>query len=177
MENNDSVQQKLSRVRPPRVHITYDVETGDGIKNKELPFVMGVLGDFSGHAQKASARLSDRRFIEITPDNFDAVLAKIGPQLVLTGVKNTLEPDKPAMAVKLSFSRFEDFDPENVARQVPALQQLLDARTNLADLRSSLQGNVDFDVLLAKYLNNDDERRKLAGELDRASGGQGGNNA
>ena len=81
----ESTQKKLERVRPPRVHISYDVETGGAIEMKELPFVMGVLGDFTGQPAKPLAKLKERKFVEVTPDNFDDVLASMKPHLHVHG--------------------------------------------------------------------------------------------
>jgi type VI secretion system protein ImpB len=114
-----STQHKLDRVRPPRVQITYDVEVGDAIEVKELPFVMGVLGDFTGQPTEPLARLKDRKFVEVTPDNFDAVLENMRPHLAFS-VENKLSEDPNAgnIAVDLHFKSLEDFSPDQVARQV-----------------------------------------------------------
>jgi len=124
------------------VHITYDVEIGDAIELKELPFVVGVLGDFTGQPEEPLPRVKDRKFVEVTPDNFDSVLAAMKPHLAYA-VENKLseDPDAGQLRVNLRFQALEDFEPENVARQVKPLKELLDLRTKLADLRGSLQGN------------------------------------
>src|SRR5437588_4145041 len=98
----ESVQQKLAKVRAPRVHITYDVEIGGAIEIKELPFVMGVLGDFTGQPLEPLPRLVERKFVEVTPDNFDEVLEKMSPHLAFT-VPNRLSdaPDAPQLKVNL----------------------------------------------------------------------------
>src|SRR5579862_3629797 len=133
-------QHKLDRVRPPRVHVTYDVEVGDAIEIKELPFVMGVLGDFTGQSVDPLPRLKDRKFVEVNPDNFDSVLEGMKPHLSFA-VENKLseDPDAANLKVDLHFQKLEDFEPQNVARQVKPLKELLDLRTKLADLRGSLQ--------------------------------------
>src|ERR1044071_5682463 len=137
-----SAQHKLDRVRPPRVQITYDVEVGGAIEVKELPFVVGVLGDFTGQPEQPLPRLKDRKFVEVNPDNFDSVLEGMKPHLSFS-VENKLsdEPDAPNLKIDLNFKSMDDFDPENVARQVKPLKELLDLRTRLSDLRGSLQGN------------------------------------
>src|SRR3954451_5751068 len=106
-------QQKLGRVRPPRVQITYDVEVGDAIEVKELPFVMGVLGDFTGQPTEPLPRVKDRKFVEITPDNFDTVLENMKPHLAFS-VENKLseDPDAPKLKVDLNFKSMDDFSPE-----------------------------------------------------------------
>src|SRR5579863_536739 len=128
-----STQHKLDRVRPPRVHVTYDVEVGDAIELKELPFVMGVLGDFTGQPTEPLPRLRDRKFVEVNPDNFDSVLEGMKPHLSFS-VENKLsdEPDAANLKVNLNFKSMDDFEPENVAQQVRPLKELLDLRTKLS---------------------------------------------
>lgn len=162
----ESTQQKLSRVRPPRVHITYDVQVGDAIENKELPFVMGVLGDFTGQPEQPLPKVKDRKFVEITPDNFDTVLANMNPHLSFA-VENKLseDPDAGQLKVDLHFKSMEDFEPEQVARQVKPLRELLELRTKLSDLRGSLQGNDKLDELLLESITNTEKLEKLRAEL------------
>jgi type VI secretion system protein ImpB len=167
----ESVQQKLSRVRPPRVHITYDVEVGDAIEMKELPFVMGVLGDFTGQPDQPLPRLGDRKFVEVTPDNFDEVLEKMSPHVAFS-VANKLSDSADAgnLKVNLNFRQLADFEPEQVARQVKPLKELLDLRTKLADLRGSLQGNDKLDEMLHDVVSNTEKRQQLGNELGLKQG-------
>jgi type VI secretion system protein ImpB len=172
----ESTQHKLDRVRSPRVHITYDVEVGDAIEIKELPFVMGVLGDLSGQPEQPLAALKDRKFVEITPDNFDSVLKGMAPHLSYS-VANKLSDDPNAGQVKvdLRFESLDDFSPENVAKQVKPLKELLDLRTRLSDLRGSLQGNDKLDELLYGAVSNTESRNRLQAELGsekKESGGE-----
>jgi len=173
----ESVQSKLSRVRPPRVHITYDVEVGGAIEVKELPFVMGVLGDFTGQPTEALPRLSERKFVEVTPDNFDDVLAKVRPHVAFS-VPNRLSDDPNAGQIKvdLNFHELADFDPEQVAKQVQPLKDLLELRTKLSDLRGSLQGNAKLDDMLHDIVNNTEKRQRLSKELG-LSGSKGDDHA
>jgi type VI secretion system protein ImpB len=166
-----STQHKLDRVRSPRVHITYDVEVGDAIEVKELPFVMGVLGDFTGQPSEPLPRLRERKFVEVNPDNFDTVLEGMKPHLAFS-VENKLseDPDAGQIKVDLSFKKLEDFEPEQVARQVKPLRELLELRTRLSDLRGSLQGNDKLDELLLETINNTDKMAKLAGEIKSEGG-------
>jgi type VI secretion system protein ImpB len=167
-----STQHKLDRVRPPRVQVTYDVEIGDAIELKELPFVLGVLGDFTGQAVDPLPRLRDRKFVEVTPDNFDNVLEGMKPHLSFA-VENKLaeDPNAPQLRVDLHFKSMDDFEPENVAKQVRPLRELLELRTRLSDLRGSLQGNDKLEELLLGAVGNQDKLAKLKKEM-----GDGGSN-
>jgi type VI secretion system protein ImpB len=162
----ESVNKKLERIRAPRVHIKYDVETGGAIEMKELPFVMGVLGDFTGMPAEPLAKLKERKFVEITPDNFDDVLKSMKPHLQFK-VENVLsdEPDAGKIGVDLKFESMDDFSPERVAQQVGPLNKLLELRQNLADLRGSLQGNDKLDEILQETLSDQDKLGKLRTEL------------
>jgi type VI secretion system protein ImpB len=166
-----STQKKLERVRPPRVNISYEVETGGAIEKKELPFLMGVLGDFTGHAAEPLPRLKDRKFVEVTPDNFDDVLASMKPRLQIT-VENKLAEDSDAgkLALELNFRSMDDFSPDAVARQVKPLRELLELRTQLADLRGSLQTNEALDDALQSTLGDADKMAKLRAELGLGEG-------
>lgn len=162
----ESTQKKLERVRPPRVQVSYDVEIGGAIELKELPFVMGVLADLSGQPKEALPRLKDRRFVEITPDNFDSVLDSMKPHLAFS-VENKLSEDPNAgqLKVDLNFKSMDDFEPEQVAKQVKPLKDLLDLRTKLSDLRGNLQTNEKLDEMLLDAVSNTDKLNKLKGEL------------
>lgn len=173
----ESTQTKLSRVRPPRVQITYDVQVGDAIELKEIPFVLGVLGDFSGNPAEELPKLKDRKFVEVTPDNFDDVLGSMKPRLAYS-VANKLadDPDAPKLKVDLSFKKLEDFEPEQVARQIKPLRELLDLRTRLADLRGSLQTNQTLDDLLQEVINSSEKMQRLRTEVQTAETGKEGGN-
>ena len=162
----ESVNSKLSRVRAPRVHISYDVETGGAIERKELPFVMGVLGDFTGQPAEPLARLKERKFAEVTPDNFDDVLASMKPHLAFS-VENKLSEDPEAgkLGVDLTFTSLDDFSPDEVAKQVKPLRELLELRTQLADLRGTLQTNERLDEVLQATLSDEGKMKQLSEEL------------
>jgi len=170
-----STQHKLDRVRPPRVHVTYDVEIGDAIELKELPFVMGVLGDFTGMPSEPLPRLRDRKFVEVNPDNFDSVLEGMKPHLAFS-VENKLSEDSnaPMLKVDLHFKSMDDFAPENVAQQVRPLKELMDLRTKLSDLRGSLQGNDKLEELLLNAVGDKSKLDKLKQEMDGPQGGSNG---
>jgi type VI secretion system protein ImpB len=171
MARSNSTQHKLDRVRPPRVHITYDVEVGNAIEMKELPFVMGVLGDFSGQPSQPLPRLRDRKFVEVNPDNFDQVLEGMKPHLAFS-VENKMseEPDAPQLKVDLHFKSMDDFSPENVVRQVKPLRDLMDLRTKLSDLRGTLQGNDKLEEMLMDAVNDPGKRDRLKNELAKEAG-------
>jgi type VI secretion system protein ImpB len=171
---SESVQKKLERVRPPRVNISYEVETGGAIELKELPFVMGVLGDFTGQPVEPLAKLKDRKFVDVNPDNFDDVLASMKPHLAFT-VENKLSEDPEAgrLAVDLNFETLDDFAPDQVARQVKPLRDMLELRTKLADLRGSLQGNDKLEEILQATLGDEEKMKRLKTEV----GTEGGSNA
>ncbi|MDX6460260.1 MAG: type secretion system protein ImpB [Acidobacteriaceae bacterium] len=170
-----SAQHKLDRVRPPRVQITYDVEVGGAIEIKELPFVVGVLGDFTGNPEQPLPKLKDRKFTEVNPDNFDTVLEGMKPHLSFA-VENKLsdDPDAAKLKVDLKFRKFEDFEPGNVAKQVKPLKEMLDLRSRLANLRSSLQGNDKLEELLLEAVGNTEKLEKLKGEIGAKEGGSNG---
>ncbi len=167
----EGTQKKLERVRPPRVNISYDVETGGAIETKQLPFLMGVLSDLSGTPAEALPRLKDRKFVEITPDNFDTVLKNMKPR-VNFAVENKLQEGGGKIAVDMTFESLDDFSPDAVARNVAPLKELLDLRTKLADLRGSLQGNDKLEEILQNTLNDAAAMKRLETEL----GSQGGGN-
>jgi len=162
----ESTQHKLDRVRSPRVHITYDVEVGGAIEIKELPFVIGVLGDFTGQPEQPLPKLKERKFVEINPDNFDSVLEAMRPHLSFN-VENQLSEDAnaPQLKVDLRFKSMDDFGPENVARQIKPLRELLDLRMRLSDLRGSLQGNDKLDELLLEAVGNTEKLNRLKTEI------------
>ncbi len=153
------------------MQITYDVEVGDAIEIKELPFVVGVLGDFTGQPEAPLPKLKDRKFVEIGPDNFDSVLDGMKPHLAYA-VENKLsdDPDAANLKVDLRFKSMEDFEPANVAKQIKPLKELLDLRTRLSDLRGKLQGNDELDELLLDAVNSSDKMSKLKGEIGDKGG-------
>jgi type VI secretion system protein ImpB len=166
-----STQHKLDRVRVPRVQITYDVEVGGAIEMKELPFVMGVMGDFTGQPVEPLARVKDRKFVEVTPDNFDAVLESMKPHLAYS-VENKLseDPEAPKLKVDLNFKSLDDFSPENVARQVGPLRELLELRDRLTDLRGTMQGNDKLEEVLREAVSDKDKLAKLRAEMGMKEG-------
>ena len=160
----ESIHEKLKRVRKPRVHITYDVETEGAEVVRELPFVMGILGDFSGDPTQPLRPLSERKFIQIDRDNFNDVMARMTPGLNIR-VDNKLAGDGSEMAVALKFNSIEDFEPARVAEQVPALKALLETRDKLRDLMSKVDRSEALENLLEQVLKNESELKSLSSQL------------
>lgn len=160
----DSLQHKLDRVRRPRVQVTYDVETGGAQAKKELPMVVGVMADLSGQPSEPNESLKQRKFIPIDRDNFGDVLAKSGARIA-TRVPNKLTDEDSQMSVECSFKSMEDFEPENVAKQIPALRELLEMRTQLSNLLGKLEGNDKLESLLSEVLSNSEAAQSLASEI------------
>lgn len=161
----ESTQHKLDRVRPPRVHITYDVEVGDAIEMKELPFVMGVISDLSGKPDAPLPRLRDRKFVDIDRDNFDDVMKGMKPRLAFQ-VENKLKDDDTKMGVELHFNSIEDFEPEQVARQVEPLRKLMDIRRELSGLLAKADGNDKLGEKLREIIGNTELLEKIAKETN-----------
>jgi type VI secretion system protein ImpB len=162
---SESKQHVLSRVRPPRVHITYDVETLGSIQKKELPFIVGILADLSGKPETPLPKLKERKFVEIDRDNFDDVLEAIGPRVAFR-VANKLQPNSDQkLNVALKFRKMEDFSPDQIVNQIAPLKKLFDARRRLNDLLAKLDGNDDLDGILSEVLANTGEQTKLRAEL------------
>ena len=164
MPKKESIQQKLKRVRPPRVQITYDVEIGGAMELKELPFVVGVLGDFSGQPAQQLPRVKDRKLIEIDRDNFDQVLSGMAPRLAMR-VDNKLTNDGSKMNVEMKFNSLQDFEPDNVVQQVEPLRKLVDARQKLRDLLSKTDGNDKLEEMLQNVMQNANAQKQLAKSL------------
>ncbi|MDH5822322.1 type VI secretion system contractile sheath small subunit [Luteimonas sp. RD2P54] len=163
MSKKDSVQKRLQKVRPPRVQLTYDVEKGDAIEQKEVPFVVGVLGDFSGNPEQPLPKIKDRKFVNVDLDNFDEVMEAMTPRAVYR-VPNRISDEGGEFAVELKFKSIDDFRPEAVVDQVEPLRRLLESRSKLADLRNKLAGNEKLEDLLTDVLNNTEQLKRLGSE-------------
>lgn len=161
---SDSIHDKLKRVRKPRVHITYDLETNGATVEKEIPFVMGVMGDYSGDNSEGKKSLKERKFSQIDRDNFNDVLAKVNPQLKLK-VDNLLEDDGSQMSVNLDFKNLEDFEPHKIVEQVEPLRKLLETRNKLRDLLTKADRSEDLESLLEDILSNTNSLSSLSSEL------------
>ena len=168
----ESMQHKLDRVRKPRVHITYDVETEGGMETRELPFVVGVLGDFSGNPTEPLKPLVERKFIQIDRDNFSDIMTRMTPGVNLR-VENKLQGDGSEMAVQLKFNSMDDFEPANVVKQVEPLRKLLETRNKLRDLMTKIDVSPELEKLLVDVMENTDNLDKLSKELGKTGpGGQ-----
>ena len=169
----ESYHGKLSRVRKPRVHITYDVETEGAMVVKDLPFIVGVMGDFSGNPTKKLEPFKKRGFIQIDRDNFNDVMKRMTPGVNMR-VENTMAGDGTEMPVQLAFNSLEDFEPTNVAQQVEPLKKLLETRNNLRDLIAKIDRSDKLEEVLEQLLKNKDDLDKLAGELGVEGAGEEG---
>lgn len=161
---SDSIHDKLKRVRKPRVHISYDVEKNGAVEKKELPFVMGVMGDYSGDNAEDKKSLKDRKFSQIDRDNFNEVMGNIAPQVNMK-VENTLEDDGSEMSVELKFKNMDDFEPQNIVENVDPLKKLMDTRNKLRDLLTKADRSEDLENILEEVLSSTDALASLQGEL------------
>jgi type VI secretion system protein ImpB len=159
----ESLQKKVGRVRPPRVQITYDVQVGDAIEKRDLPFVVGVMADLSGMPEKPLPPIAKRKFIAIDRDNVNDVMKKIGPRLAFK-VPNRLSEDDTKLNVELRFESMDDFQPARVAQQITPLRKLLELRNSLANLRSTLIGNEKLDNLLQEMIQSEELLRRAGSE-------------
>jgi len=162
--SSESYQKKLDRVRRPRVQITYDVETGGALQKRELPYVVGVMADLSGQPKDPLRPMKERKFVPIDRDNFNQVLEKSAPRVAMR-VDNKLTDDNSKLAVELNFKNMDDFDPAAIAKQVPALKELLEMRNRLTQLMSKMEGNDKLETLLGDVLQNTEKAMALAKEI------------
>lgn len=165
----ESTQHKLDRIRPPRVHITYDVESGGSTEKKELPLVVGVLANLSGQREEPLPKLKRRGFVEIDKDNFNDVMASVAPRLSLE-IESRLSPGERVRA-ELRFGCLDDFLPARVAAQVPALKRLLEARSRLSDLLAKLDGNDDLEGMLQQVASNTETLNRIRAEGEAGPAG------
>ena len=169
MPKKESLQHRIDRVRPPRIQITYDVEVGGAIELKELPFVVGVMGDFVGKPEEMLPALKNRKFVEIDRDNFNQVMAGMKPRLAYN-VENKLQNDGSKMGIELKFNDIEDFEPDKVVQQVEPLRKLVEARNKLSDLRSKMDGNEKLEIMLNDIISNTDKQKQLSDSLGLEGG-------
>jgi type VI secretion system protein ImpB len=160
----NTIYDKLGTQRRPRVHIKYEVETGGAMVERELPFVVGVMGDFSGNPTQPLRPLKERKFVQIDKENFNEVMERIAPELNIK-VKNTLAGDDSTIPVQLKFRSMEDFEPGRIAEQVPALKKLLDTRNHLRDLMTKVDRSADLENILERVLQNESELKTLSSQL------------
>jgi type VI secretion system protein ImpB len=161
---SDSIHDKLKRVRKPRVHITYDLETNGTVVEKEIPFVMGVMGDYSGDNTDSKKPLKERKFSQIDRDNFNEIMSKVNPQLRMK-VENLLEGDGSEMSVNLDFKNMEDFEPHRIVEQLEPLKKLMDTRNKLRDLLTKADRSEELESILEDVLSNTNALSSLSSEL------------
>ncbi|MBV9928137.1 MAG: type VI secretion system contractile sheath small subunit [Acidobacteria bacterium] len=172
---NPSTQDKVGRVRPPHVQIKYEVFLDGAIVMKELPFVIGVLGDYSGkpHPDEPRKPVKDRTFVDIDRDNFDDVLKRIGPRLAFR-VDNKIQKDDTEMSVEVRFEKMKDFEPDELVQKIPELKKLIDKRKNLSDLLAKMDGNDKLEGLLTEIIRNDESQKELGDALGIGAGSADG---
>jgi type VI secretion system protein ImpB len=161
MAKRESVQKRLQRVRPPRVQLTYDVEVGDAKELKELPFVVGVMGDFAGSSEVEQAKLKDKKFVNVDLENIDEVIAAMAPRAVFRA-PNHLTEKGGEFGVDLTFKCMEDFRPEAVVQQIDPLRELVAARGRLTDLRNKISTSERLEDLLDDVLRNTEQVQQLS---------------
>lgn len=161
---SDSIHDKLKRVRKPRVHITYDVETNGAVAEKEIPFVMGVMGDYSGDNTETKKALKDRKFSQIDRDNFNDVMNNISPKVSMK-VENTIEGDGSEFSVDMDFKNMEDFEPHKIVDKVEPLKKLMETRNKLRDLLTKADRSEELEQILEDVLSNTEALASLSGEL------------
>lgn len=166
----DSIQHVLDRVRKPRVHITYDVEIGDAVEMKELPFVMGIMADLAGNRTSELPKLKDRKFVELDPDTFGEIMASIAPRIafeVPSRMPGAAETDTVSLA--LNFKTMDDFGPLEIAKQMNGLVGYCDARVKLSDLLAKLDGNDVLHAILKDVMTSPDKLAQMKTDLAAAA--------
>lgn len=166
---SESTQKKLLRIRPPRVKITYDVETGGAIEKKELPLIVGIMADLAGKSEK-QVPIKGRKFVEIDRDNFDKVMSSLEPRLAFP-IDDKLKGNGDKINTELRFKSLEDFKPGKLVDQIKPLQQLKEARARLNDLLAKLDGNDDLDAQLKAIVASTETQNQI-----KAAIGDGGKN-
>lgn len=164
----ESIQDKLSRVRKPRVQITYEVETEGATVEQELPFVVGVLGAYSGDNSNNIQPLRDRKFVEIDADNFDQVMQHFAPTIAFQ-VPDTIKADGSSLSVDLKFNSIDDFEPTNLIKQIPSLDALLETRNQLRDLMTKIDRSEELENIITEILSNPDNIKAVLAEINNPS--------
>ena len=161
----ESKQHWLDRNRPPRVQITYDVETGNAIEKKEIPFVVGVLSDLGQNPANPLPKIKDRKFVEIDRDNFNDVLASTKPEITVK-VDDVIK-GAGKISIPLTFTHLDDFRPERLVERIPELRKLLRARERLNDLLAKLEGNDELSAALREVMESSDALQKITAEVSK----------
>ncbi len=165
----ESIHDKLSRVRKPHVHVTMGKPSGE-LAATELPFVLGILGDFSGDSEQPRKAFEDRRFVEVDRDRFGEFMSSVKPAAEVR-VRNVLArttDTETDLKVKLSFSSMDDFEPAGIVNQVPALKKLLEARNLLRQLGNVMDRSRGGEHILEEILQSPDKLQRLREEVGRA---------
>lgn len=161
----ESTQHILERVRPARVRITYDVEIGNAIVKKELPFVFGVMADLSGMVTDPLPPVRERKFVEVDRDNFSDFMASINPRLAIQ-VANKIDDDGEFVAAEMFFKSIDDFNPLSIVQKIPKVSKIFDIRTKLNDMSVKLEGNDVLQKLLMEVVNDETKKAQLKGQIE-----------
>ncbi|NBJ36716.1 type VI secretion system contractile sheath small subunit [Serratia fonticola] len=161
MAKDASSQKFIGRNNAPRVQIEYDVEIYGSNQKVELPFVTGVMADLSGHRDKPLSAVEERKFLTFDQDNFDARMRAIKPRLKFY-VDNTLSDDEELLDIELEFESMDDFSPGAIARRIPQMEKLLEARTHLAELITYMDGKASAEEVVQRLLEQPDFLQRLA---------------
>ena len=170
IKKSESTQQKLKRVRKPRVHITYDVETEGTEVKRELPFVVGVMGDFSGDPTSPLKPLKERSFVQVDRDNFNDVMKSMNVGLNLK-VDNTIQDDGSELAIDLKFQSMDDFSPINIVDQVEPLRKLYETRNKLKELQTKIERSDELQDVLEDVLQSTENLQQVANDLGIGASG------
>lgn len=154
-------QQKLSAYKPPRVQITYDLEVNGSPKEQDIPFVVGVMANFSGHLHEKTKKIKNEKFLEINKENFNSVVQSFSPKLKIK-VPNKIKNDGSFSQIELNFNSIEDFNPGKIAIKVEALKELLEIRKKLLELQTNVECNEKLEETLVHFVKTPEALKQIA---------------
>ncbi|WP_397600025.1 type VI secretion system contractile sheath small subunit [Silvanigrella sp.] len=154
-------QQKLSTYKPPRVQITYDLQANGSVKEQDIPFVIGVMANFSGHLHTKTKKIKNEKFLEISKENFSSVVQSVAPKLKLK-VENKLKNDGSFSQIELDITSIEDFNPGKIANKVDSLRVLLETRKKLIELQTNVDCNEKLEETLLQFMKTPEALKQIA---------------
>ncbi|MGY3803916.1 type VI secretion system contractile sheath small subunit [Pigmentibacter ruber] len=161
-------QQKLSVYKPPRVQITYDLEVNGSPKEQDIPFVVGVMANLSGHLHEKTKKIKNEKFLEINKENFNSVVQSISPKLKLK-VANKIKNDGSFSQIELNFNSIDEFNPGKIAYKVDALRELLEIRKKLIELQTNVECNEKLEETLVHFVKTPEALKLLASSEEQSS--------